>query len=108
MGNDTVLLLSAASLVEISIVLAARGGEECMRDLDEWLSTMAVQIVSLTAEQAHLAREAWVRFGKGHHPAGLNFGDCFSYALAQTTGEPLLYKGNDFSKTDIRSVLHEP
>ena len=61
----------------------------------------AIELVPLTVEQAHAAREAWRRFGKGNHPAALNFGDCFAYALAETTGEPLLYKGGDFSLTDI-------
>ena len=62
-------------------------------------------IEPVTAEQAHLARQAFHDFGKGRHPAGLNFGDCFAYALAKHTGEPLLFKGNDFKKTDIVSAL---
>jgi ribonuclease VapC len=64
-----------------------------------------IVIEPFTVSQAHLARQAFHHFGKGRHPAGLNFGDCFAYALARHTGEPLLFKGNDFSKTDIVSAL---
>ena len=71
------------------------------RQLDAFLRRARVGIEPVTEEQAHLAREAYADFGKGRHPAGLNFGDCFSYALAKSTGETLLFKGNDFSKTDI-------
>jgi ribonuclease VapC len=101
---DPVRLLSAASLVESSMVIEARYGEVGRRELDVLLQTIGIEIVALDAHQAELARHAFRTFGKGRHAAGLNFGDCFSYALAQAAGEPLLFKGNDFSKTDIRAV----
>ena len=65
------------------------------------LEKAAVELVPVTPEHANAARRAWRRFGKGNHPAGLNFGDCFAYALAKTAGEPLLFKGEDFAQTDI-------
>ena len=80
--------------------LGTRGGIE----LDLWLHKVEVEIVPVDAEQADQARRAWRRFGKGRHPAGLNLGDCFSYALSVLTQEPLLFKGDDFSKTDIEAA----
>lgn len=94
-------LLSLASFVEISIVIEARYGAEGVRHLDRFLDRADVTIVSVDVEQGKLARQAFSRFGKGRHEAGLNFGDCFSYALAQVLGEPLLYKGEDFARTDV-------
>ncbi len=102
--RDRVRLLSAASLVEASLVVESRHGEAGRRDLDLLLQTAEFEIVPLDARQADMARHAFRTFGKGRHPAALNLGDCFSYALAQVTGEPLLFKGNDFSKTDVRWV----
>jgi ribonuclease VapC len=102
--SDPVRLLSAASLVEASMVIEARYGEVGRRELDLLLQTIGVEIVALDAHQAEVARHAFRTFGKGRHAAGLNFGDCFSYALSQVAGEPLLFKGDDFSKTDIRAV----
>lgn len=93
--------LSAASFVEVSIVVEARFGAEGVRYLDRFLERANVSIVPVDLEQGRLARQAWSRFGKGRHEAGLNFGDCFSYALAQVLGEPLLFKGEDFSRTDV-------
>jgi ribonuclease VapC len=97
-------LLSAASLVELSIVLEARFGPEGQGDLDLFLSTAQIEIVALDRDQAELARGAFSRYGKGRHRAGLNFGDCFAYALAQWAGDPLLFKGDDFSHTDLQSA----
>jgi ribonuclease VapC len=95
------LHLSAASLVEAGIVAdRLRAGDGGLR-LDRLLARLRVQIVPVTEQQAEIAREAYRRFGKGRHPAGLNFGDCFSYALARTLGEPLLFTGEDFSRTDV-------
>lgn len=94
-------LLSAATLVEASIVLEARRGEAAGRELDLLLHRADVAVVPLDAEQAEVARRAWRRFGKGRHPAALAFGDCFSYALSAVTGEPLLFKGDDFAQTDV-------
>lgn len=102
--NDPRRLLSAATLVETDIVIEARHGDAGARELDTLLRTAEVETMAVTAEQAQIAREAWRRFGKGRHAAGLNFGDCFSYALALETGEPLLCKGNDFAQTDLELV----
>jgi len=94
-------LLSAASLLELSIVVEARKGEEGARQIDLLLYRTQIEIIPVDPDQAEIAREAWRRFGKGRHPAGLNYGDCFSYALAKQTGLPLLFKGVDFSLTDL-------
>ncbi len=96
--------LSVASFVEASIVLEARHGYDGVRDLDLLISTAGIELVQVDASQARIARDAFRRYGKGRHPAGLNFGDCFSYALAKVTRQPLLFKGDDFSLTDIASV----
>jgi len=93
--------LSTASFVELSLVIEVRLGTEGIRDLDLFLATARIELVPFDATQARLAREAFRRFGKGRHPAGLNLGDCFSYALARAMNEPLLFKGNDFSRTDV-------
>jgi ribonuclease VapC len=102
--NDPVRLMSAASSVEAGIVVEARLGAAGGREFDLLLHKVGIELVAVTAEQAEIARDAWRRFGRGRHEAGLNVGDCFSYALATTSGEPLLYKGDDFSKTDIARV----
>jgi ribonuclease VapC len=93
--------LSAATCVEVSIVIEATRGAEGLRDLDLFLETAGVELTVVDGEQARIARRAFSRFGKGRHRAGLNFGDCFSYALATTVGEPLLCKGDDFVHTDV-------
>ena len=100
-----VRLISAATLIETGIVVEARYGEEGGRELDLLAYKAALEIVPVTAEQVGLARQAFRRFGKGRHRAGLNFGDCFAYALAKGRGQPLLFKGQDFTRTDVRSVL---
>jgi len=96
-------LLSVASFVETSIVIESRFGAEGLHYLDLIIDRAGIELAPVDVEQARVARAAFSRFGKGRHPAGLNFGDCFSYALAQVLGEPLLYKGDDFSKTDVRA-----
>jgi len=101
--EDGVRLMSAATLLEASMVVEGRLGEEGKAVLDLWLFRTGAEIVPFDADQADIARRAWRRYGKGRHPAGLNYGDCFSYALAKSSGEPLLYKGDDFSQTDIAS-----
>jgi len=101
---DPVRLLSAASFVECSIVVAAKRGPEGVRDLDHLLARAGVRLEPVDEEQAYLARGAWERFGKGRHAAGLNYGDCFAYALARTTNERLLFAGEDFARTD--AVAH--
>ena len=97
--------MSAATYLEAAIVAESKGGAEGARFLDRLLESARVELVPVTVEQGQAAREAWRRFGKGNHPATLNFGDCFAYALAKTTGEPLLYQGDDFALTDIESAL---
>ena len=93
--------MSVASLLESTMVIEGRIGSSASLDIDTLLETYEIDLVPVTLEQAETARVAWRRFGKGNHPARLNFGDCFSYALAKTTGQPLLFKGNDFLQTDI-------
>ncbi len=93
--------LSTASFVECSMILESRYGADGIRDLDLFIAKAQVSLVPVDAEQADLARRAFRKYGKGRHAAGLNFGDCFSYALAQALDEPLLFKGNDFSQTDV-------
>lgn len=97
-------LISSVSLVEASIVVEARRGELAGRELDLFLHRAAVQTVAVDEEQTQLARVAWRRYGKGRHPAGLNFGDVFAYALARATGEELLFKGDDFARTDVTTA----
>ena len=94
-------MLSAASLVEIGIVMQARHGDDGARDLDLLLAKLRVEIVAFTARQAEIARKAFRRYGRGRHNANLNFGDCFAYALAKDQSAPLLFKGDDFSQTDV-------
>jgi ribonuclease VapC len=94
-------MLSAANLVETGIVMQTRRGDEAARDLDLLLAKLNVNIVPVSAKHADLARKAFRRFGRGRHSAQLNFGDCFAYALAKDSSAPLLFKGNDFAKTDI-------
>lgn len=94
-------LISAATLVEAGIVACADRGELGLRELDEFLESINAEIVPVTAAHARIARDAFVRYGKGRHAARLNYGDCFTYALACASGHPLLFKGDDFSHTDI-------
>jgi ribonuclease VapC len=96
-----VRLMSAASYLESGIIIDDRLGYEGGRDFKLFLEEADIAIEPVTLEQAEVARDAYRQFGKGNHAAALNFGDCFAYALAKTTGEPLLCKGNDFSQTDI-------
>jgi ribonuclease VapC len=97
--------ISAGNFLELSIVLAGQIGIEALNQCDMFFRRAEIVVEPVTVEQAHLARQAFHDFGKRRHPAGLNFGDCFAYALARQTGEPLLFKGDDFKKTDIASVL---
>lgn len=102
--RDPRRLMSAANVLESALVAETRRGEPAGRELDLLLHRADVQVVPLEADQVELARSAWRRFGRGRHPAGLNFGDCFAYALAATSGEPLLFKGEDFPHTDIAAI----
>jgi ribonuclease VapC len=101
-------LLSTASFVEVSIVIEARYGGEGLRDLDLLIDRAGIELVGLDVEQAKVARQAFSRFGKGRHAAGLDYGDCFAYALARALGQPLLYKGGDFTQTDVVPFLPTP
>ena len=101
---DPVRLVSAVGRVEAGIVIEARKGDAGRRLLGRFLSLVAPSILAVTPDQAELALEAFRRFGKGRHPAGLNIGDCFAYAAAKATGERLLFKGRDFAHTDVDPV----
>src|ERR1700720_3482264 len=92
-------LLSAANFLEASIIIESRKGEAGGRELDLLIYRAGIEIVAVDQNQAETARAAWRRFGKGRHPAGLNYGDCFAYALASSRRLPLLFRGNDFSQT---------
>jgi ribonuclease VapC len=94
--------LSTASFVECSMILESRYGADGVRDLDLFIAKARVSLVPVDEEQADLGRRAFRNYGKGRHPASLNFGDCFSYALARALDEPLLFKGNDFPQTDVK------
>jgi ribonuclease VapC len=103
--HDDVRLLSAATLLEAATVIESRKGEDGSRDLDLLIARSKIAVVPVDEDQVNEARRAWRRFGRGRHPAGLNYGDLFSYALARTTGHPLLFKGDDFARTDVARVL---
>lgn len=107
-ADDPIRLISAATLLEAAMVIETRLGDAAGSELDLWIFRAGVEVVAVDADHADQARRAWRRYGKGRHPAGLNYGDCFSYALAVISGEPLLYKGNDFSQTDIQAAYHFP
>jgi ribonuclease VapC len=94
-------LVSAVSVLEAAMVLQGRQGDDARDDLDLFLQGASIEIVPFDEDQLSFARSAFRRFGKGRHPAGLNFGDCAAYALAQWSGEPLLFKGTDFAATDV-------
>ena len=103
-----VRLISAVTRVELSFVIEGRKGETGRADLDLLLRDGGFDIVSVTPQQATIAIDAFRRYGRGRHRAGLNIGDCFSYALAVATDHPLLFKGNDFIHTDLRAALPAP
>lgn len=100
-AESSLCRLPASCLLETSMLLIGRRTEDAVRDLDLYLARSRMEIAPFTESQALLAREAFRRFGKGRHPAQLNFGDCMAYALAKETGEELLFKGTDFGKTDV-------
>lgn len=98
--------VSAATFVEAAIVVESQTKNNGSRQLDAFIRRAAISIEPVTEDQAHIARQAFTDFGKGRHPAELNYGDCFSYALSKATREPLLFKGKDFAKTDV-SAAHK-
>jgi ribonuclease VapC len=103
--QDPVRLMSAVSVLEATMVVESELGEAGGRELDLLLHRAGIEVVGFSPEQLDAARRAFRAFGKGRHPAGLNFGDCFSYALSASTGQPLLFKGRDFARTDIEARL---
>jgi ribonuclease VapC len=96
--------MSVANFLEAAMVAESRAGDALGRELDRLIEAMPIELEPLTVDHARRARDAWRRFGRGNHPAGLNFGDCFAYALAEATREPLLYKGEDFARTDVETA----
>lgn len=104
MAGDEKRLLSAFSALESAIVIEAKKGEAGGRELDLLVHRSHIEVVAMDPAQAELARIAWRTYGKGNHPAGLNIGDCCSYALSKHAGEPLLCKGDDFYRTDLAIV----
>lgn len=108
-ADDPVRLISAATVLEATMVIETRLGDAGGREFDLWLVKIGAEVVVVDTEQADAARRVWRRYGKRRHAASLNYGDCFSYALAMTRGEALLFKGEDFAKTDVhRSSVAPP
>ena len=105
-ANDPVRLMSTVSVLEATCVLTARRGPQALPALAVFLSEFRIEKVPFDVAQLELAQSAWLRYGRGSHPARLNFGDCAAYALAQAAGEPLLYLGNDFPQTDVLAVRY--
>ncbi len=97
--------ISAVNFVEFFMVIEGQIGAAAAQQADMYFRRARIAIEPVSIEQAHIARQAFRDYGKGRHKAGLNFGDCFSYALAKSTGEPLLFKGDDFRKTDIIAAV---
>jgi ribonuclease VapC len=104
-ASDPRRLISIFNWLEAAIVIEAKKGEAGGRELDLLLHRAQIETIAMNPDQAEIARRAWLLYGKGNHPAGLNIGDCCAYALAKFSGEPLLFKGRDFSRTDILSVF---
>lgn len=105
LAASTTNKMSTVNYVELAIVAAGRLGEGGSQKIDGLLRSASIVLEPVTSHQAILARQAFYQYGKGRHPAALNFGDCFAYALAKSTGEPLLFQGNDFSQTDLLPAL---
>jgi ribonuclease VapC len=105
-ASDSRRLLSAFTALETGIVVEARKGEPGGRELDLLLHRTQMDIVPFSASLSEVARDAWRRYGGSGHPANLNVGDCCSYALSKVSGEPLLFKGDDFSRTDVTAVAY--
>jgi ribonuclease VapC len=103
--DDETRLISAATVLEATLVLEGRFGDVAGRELDLLISKVGIEIVPVDHDQLAEARRGWRRFGRGRHEAGLNYGDLFSYALSRTSGEALLFKGGDFTLTDVARVL---
>lgn len=104
-GASEAIAIAAPTMLETAMVVEARAGREMGERLDALMAEIGPDVVPFTAEHAALAREGWRRYGKGRHPAGLNLGDCFAYALAKSRNEPLLFKGDDFAQTDVKAAI---
>ena len=105
LADAGVRLMSSVNALETAVVVSSRKGLYGAQEFDLLLHRAEFEVVPFTADHLRLARDAYERYGKGRHPAGLNLGDCCAYALARHTGESLLFKGGDFSRTDIVPVL---
>lgn len=103
---DPIRLMAAPTWLEISMGVFLRVGEEGLRSLDLLIAKYHIEVVAMTPRHAEIARRAFKQYRKGFHPARLNFGDCIVYGLAKESGEPLLFKGEDFSKTDLVAVIY--
>jgi ribonuclease VapC len=101
---DRIRLVPATCVLEARMVLVSRRGEHALAEIDLWLHKIEAAIIAVDADLVDLATQAWLIYGKGRHPAALNFADCLSYALAKRADEPLLFIGNDFSQTDIEAA----
>ena len=106
MGASPVLAVGAPTLVEAAMVLSSKVGRDSRAQLSRFLQEADVQVIPFTAEHYEVAVDAFQRYGKGRHPAALNFGDCLTYAVARLSGLPLLYTGDDFSRTDLSAAAH--
>ena len=101
---DPVRLVPATCVFEARMVLVSRRGEHVIAEIDLWLTKIGANVIPVDADLVDVATQAWLSYGKGRHPASLNFADCLSYALAKRADEPLLFVGEDFSKTDVRAA----
>ena len=101
---DPVRLVPATCVLEARMVLVSRRGEHVIAEIDLWLTKIGASVIPVDADLADVATQAWLSYGKGRHPASLNFADCLSYALAKRADEPLLFVGEDFSRTDVRAA----
>lgn len=102
--SDPVRLVPATCVLEARMVLVSRRGEHALAEVDLWLNKIEADIIPVDADLVDLATQAWLAYGKGRHPAALNFADCFSYALAKRADEALLFIGKDFAQTDIEAA----
>ncbi|MER8476038.1 type II toxin-antitoxin system VapC family toxin [Mesorhizobium sp. M1423] len=102
--SDLIRLIPATCVLEARMVLVSRRGEHALAEIDLWLRKIEADIIPVDSELVDLATQGWLTYGKGHHPAALNFADCLSYALAKRADEPLLFVGKDFSQTDIEAA----
>jgi ribonuclease VapC len=99
--------MSVSNWLEATMVVDRRGNDLAITWFEDFMQTAEIELMPVSISQATIARRAWRMFGRGSHPARLNYGDCFAYALAKETREPLLFKGNDFAQTDIEPALKD-